>query len=50
MLVLHHLFRSSWRAKTQDITWHVHVLNIAIDIAVDFIAIKHCCSSIGLGV
>jgi len=37
-----------WRAKTQDITWHVSVLNMAIGIAVDFIAKIHCCSSIDL--
>lgn len=36
------------RAKKQCITWHVRVLNVAISIAVDFIAIIHCCSSIDL--
>lgn len=36
------------RAKTQDITWHVSVLNMAIGIAVDFIAVIHGCSSIDL--
>lgn len=38
------------RAKTQDITWHVSVLNMAIGIAVDFIAVIHGCSSIDLWV